>query len=191
MFEGIADTGLKMLGQDQDDDDDRVQALLGRWRAGIVTQAAWKLHAEGIVEAAVRDWLAQRCLVGGEGWVDGRMKFVGSPARCAAQNSRQILTRIPTVVQCSYTCASVEFVLSARVEFLLPARFYTLDSSHPCVWFICCSAVLIWSYWHGEPIVTKAWERVAIRDRSAFLKFLYSRMHSEKSLSLFEPPARM
>lgn len=125
VFEGIADTGLSML--DWEDDDDRVQSLLGRYRTAIATVAAWRLHALGHHAADVKDWLAERALTGGDGWVENRMAFISAPER----------------------------------------------------------AVLIWSYWYGEPAVRAAWERVEPGDQPAFLRYLYGRMHSLETVSAF------
>jgi hypothetical protein len=80
VFEGIADTGLRMLGW-IDSDDDRVLALLNRHRAGLGTQAAWRLHALEQPEEQVTDWLRAQSLVGGEGWVANRMGFITAPSR--------------------------------------------------------------------------------------------------------------
>eukprot|EP01043_Picozoa_sp_COSAG02_P076754 COSAG02_NODE_16462_length_1081_cov_1.059063_1_plen_128_part_00 len=46
-------------------------------------------------------------------------------------------------------------------------------------------AVLIWSYWHGEPNVASAWRAVDDCDRPEFLRWLYSRMHSTSSVAMF------
>ncbi len=81
-FEGIADNGMYLLDW-MTSDDDRLAELLTRYRAGIGTVAAWRLHAEGQGEAAVRDWLHNNALVGGEGWVDNRMRFITAPERSA------------------------------------------------------------------------------------------------------------
>lgn len=80
VFEGIADTGMAMVGWDEDPDD-RVQALLTRHRAGIGTVAAWMLHVEGRPESEVFDWLLGAALVGGEGWVRNRLDFIRAPER--------------------------------------------------------------------------------------------------------------
>jgi hypothetical protein len=64
-------------------DDDRLAELLTRYRSGIGTAAAWRLHAEGWAEGQVRDWLRANALVGGEGWVDNRMRFISAPQRSA------------------------------------------------------------------------------------------------------------
>ncbi len=125
-FEGIADNGLVALDW-FDSDDDRVQALMNRYRAGIGTAAAWKLHAKGQSASQVTNWLHQHALTGGEGWVDNRMAFLNAPAR----------------------------------------------------------AVLIWSYWWGEPSVTPVWERVSPERRPDFIRYLYGRMHSRQTVAMF------
>jgi hypothetical protein len=79
-FEGIADNGL-MLIEWIEDDDDRLQGLLGRYRSAIGTGAAWRLHALDWPEEQAADWLRRQNLAGGEGWVAGRMRFISAPAR--------------------------------------------------------------------------------------------------------------
>lgn len=81
-FEGIADNGLRML-EWFDGDDDRFSAIMTRYRAGIGTAAAWRLHALGWPEAQVEEWLRAQSLIGGEGWVANRMGFIAAPQRCA------------------------------------------------------------------------------------------------------------
>ena len=127
IFEGIGDSGLIMLDW-MESDDDRVQALMNVYRAGIGTEAAWQFHALGWPAARVAESLAARSLVGGQGWVDNRVKFIQSPSR----------------------------------------------------------AVLIWSYWWGQRVVTRAWQRIGAYRRDEFLHFLYGRMHSNASIELFE-----
>lgn len=80
VFEGIADAGLEMIDW-IDSDDDRVQSLMTRYRAGIGTGAAWRLHGLGWSEDDATDWLRGRALLGGEGWVLNRMAFIRAPAR--------------------------------------------------------------------------------------------------------------
>lgn len=126
VFEGIADAGMEIADWIEDDDD-RLQALLNRYRAGIGTVAAWRLHAEGEDAGRVSDWLRAHALVGGEGWVQNRMSFIGAPSR----------------------------------------------------------AVLIWSYWWGEPTVSEAWREIDDARRPAFLRYLYGRMHSNRSVRMF------
>jgi hypothetical protein len=125
-FEGIADNGLRVIDWIESDDD-RLAALITRYRSGIGTAAAWRLHQLGWPAAQVAGWLRMQSLVGGEGWVANRMRFIAAPQRCA----------------------------------------------------------LIWSYWRGEASVAPVWERVAPDRRSAFLRFLYGRMHSPQSVAMF------
>ena len=79
-FEGIADNGLVMLDWIETDDD-RFQSLMSRYRAGIGTAAAWKLHALNEPAEKVTDWLRSVNLAGGEGWVKNRMRFLTAPQR--------------------------------------------------------------------------------------------------------------
>lgn len=127
IFEGIGDSGITMLDW-METDDDRFQALMNAYRAGIGTEAAWQFHALGWPAPRVADSLAERSLVGGPGWVANRVKFIQSPAR----------------------------------------------------------AVLIWSYWWGERVVTGAFRRTGADRRADFLRFLYGRMHSNASIEMFE-----
>lgn len=126
VFEGIADTGMRMIGWNEDDDD-RLQELMNRYRSAIGTGAAWRLHALGWSRARATDWLRERALVGGEGWVRNRMAFIDPPGR----------------------------------------------------------AVLIWSYWWGEPVVAEAWCDVAPDRRDDFVRYLYGRMHSNRTVGMF------
>jgi hypothetical protein len=79
-FEGIADNGMYVIDW-VTSDDDRLAELLTRYRAGVGTGAAWRLHSLGWEEGRVRDWLREVGLVGGEGWVDNRMRFISAPQR--------------------------------------------------------------------------------------------------------------
>jgi len=81
-FEGIADNGLRVLDW-LDGDDDRFSALMTRYRAGIGTAAAWRLHTLDWPADQVTEWLRERTLVGGEGWVANRMRFIEAPQRYA------------------------------------------------------------------------------------------------------------
>lgn len=79
-FEGIADNGHFLLNW-FDEPNDHIGHILSRYRSGIGTAAAWKLHAEGQSEEQVREWLRGVALVGGDGWVENRMKFIAAPSR--------------------------------------------------------------------------------------------------------------
>ena len=81
-FEGIADCGMDIIGW-HSELDDRLGALLARYRSGLGTRAAWRLHAEGWEPARVREELLRDALVGGEGWVDARMRFISRHDRAA------------------------------------------------------------------------------------------------------------
>lgn len=125
-FEGIADNGMQVLDWIESDDD-RLMALMNRYRAGIATSAAWQLHARSQSLQQVTDWLRAQSFIGGEGWIANRMGFIAAPERCA----------------------------------------------------------LIWSYWHGESSVTPVWERVPRERQPEFLRYLYGRLHSPQSVTLF------
>jgi hypothetical protein len=81
-FEGIADHGMAVIGWDQTPDD-AVSDVLGRYRTGLATRAAWRLHAEGWAPDRVRDELQRDGYTGGEGWVDNRIRFISRPDRAA------------------------------------------------------------------------------------------------------------
>ena len=127
VFEGIADNGLRMLNWIESDDD-RLQAVMNHYRAGIVTGAAWRMHALGLSKEEVSTWLRTQTLVGGEGWIANRMNFISAADR----------------------------------------------------------AVLIWSYWWGEPVVSRVWERIPADRRAEYLTFMYDRIHSNDSIAMFE-----
>lgn len=125
-FEGIADNGLHMIDW-VENDDDRVQAAMSAYRSAIGTTAAWKLNALHEPVEEVTDWLRAASLAGGEGWVQGRIRFLTGSAR----------------------------------------------------------AVLIWSYYEGEPSVRRVFDRVPVRRRPEFYEYLYGRMHSPQSVDMF------
>lgn len=127
VFEGIADTGMAMIGWDESLDD-RLQGLMNRYRSAIGTGAAWRLHGLGWSREAATDWLRDQAVTGGEGWVRNRMAFIEAPSR----------------------------------------------------------AVLIWSYWYGEPTVREAWNAAVETGRKDdFVRYLYGRMHSNRTVEMF------
>jgi hypothetical protein len=125
-FEGIASAGLKIIHWEETDDD-RVSALMGRYRSGLGTAAAWRLYALGWTKEKVVDWLRSVSLVGGEGWAANRMGFISKPSRAA----------------------------------------------------------LISSYWWGTQVVAPAWESAPVDRYPEFLRFLYGRMHSNRTVAMF------
>lgn len=78
-FEGIADSGLALLGAGTEAD--RAANLVGRYQMGIATAAAWRYHAEDHDEEAVHDWLAEQAIYGDEEWVRSRVGFLTAPER--------------------------------------------------------------------------------------------------------------
>jgi hypothetical protein len=81
-FEGIADAGIEMIRW-AEDDDDRVQMLIGTIRSALGTAASYRLHTLGQNADAVREYLRANAFTGGEGWVSNRMGFISDPARSA------------------------------------------------------------------------------------------------------------
>lgn len=81
-FEGIADNGQYVIDWVQNDDD-RLSTLLGRYRSGLGTAAAWRLHALHWSEEDTVQWLRSRSLIGGEGWAANRIRFISAPQRAA------------------------------------------------------------------------------------------------------------
>jgi hypothetical protein len=81
-FEGIADSGIEFIDWVLDGDD-RVNAVLTELKAALGTRASYMLHREGLSASSVEEWLRKQALVGGEGWVSNRMRFIGKPSRSA------------------------------------------------------------------------------------------------------------
>lgn len=81
-FEGIADVGMSVIGWDLDLDG-KLAALLAEYRSGLGTRAAWRLAVDGWTPAHAKDELAHDALVGGEGWVENRIRFISRPDRAA------------------------------------------------------------------------------------------------------------
>lgn len=47
-------------------------------------------------------------------------------------------------------------------------------------------SALIWSYWRGDQAVFGVWNRVAPQDRARFFDYIYTRLHTPQSMSLFQ-----
>jgi hypothetical protein len=52
-------------------------------------------------------------------------------------------------------------------------------------------AALIWSYWWGVQAVAPAWEEVPEARRPAFIEYLYGRMHSIRTVGMFDGEGRL
>jgi len=78
-FEGIADSGLALLGSASETD--RAANLVGRYQMGIATAAAWRYHAEDWSEQDVHEWLSDQAIYGDEEWVTSRVGFLTAPER--------------------------------------------------------------------------------------------------------------
>ena len=81
-FEGIADASMEFIDW-VEDDNDRVMALLGELRAALGTAASYQLHALKKHFSEVESWVRSNTLIGGEGWVASRMRFVDDSSRSA------------------------------------------------------------------------------------------------------------
>jgi hypothetical protein len=81
-FEGIADMGIHFLDW-VESDDDRAYALLSTLRSASGTVSAYQMHTLGWGRERMLTWLRPYALVGGEGWLNSRMRFVEDPARAA------------------------------------------------------------------------------------------------------------
>ena len=47
-------------------------------------------------------------------------------------------------------------------------------------------AVLIWSYWWGQPTVAAKWNEVANGAQDDFVRYLYGRMHSNRTVEMYD-----
>lgn len=81
-FEGIADASMEFIDW-VESDDDRVNALLGELKSALGTASSYRLHTLGQSQQEVESWLRQYALVGGEGWIQNRMRFIQDTARSA------------------------------------------------------------------------------------------------------------
>jgi len=81
-FEGIADAGLEFIDWIKDDDD-RVMLLLSELKSSLGTAASYRLHELKMPASEVESWVRSNTLVGGEGWVASRMRFISDTSRSA------------------------------------------------------------------------------------------------------------
>jgi hypothetical protein len=81
-FEGIADAGLEFIDWIKDDDD-RVMLLLSELKSSLGTAASYKLHEMKMPASEVENWIRSNALIGGEGYVTSRMRFISDTSRSA------------------------------------------------------------------------------------------------------------
>ena len=81
-FEGIADAGIEFISWIENDDD-RLMLLLSELKSALGTAASYRLHERKQTPQTVEAWLREQALVGGEGWVANRMRFISDLSRSA------------------------------------------------------------------------------------------------------------
>ncbi len=81
-FEGIADAGIEFIDW-VEDDDDRVCAILGELKSALGTASSYQMHTLKHSDKEVESWLREHALVGGEGWIQGRIRFIKDTSRSA------------------------------------------------------------------------------------------------------------
>ena len=81
-FEGIADMGSRLLGWDQDEDD-RIFAVLSDIKSAMGTASSYQKNVLGWSDEQIRAYMLQWPMIGGEGAVRSRLRFVGDPSRAA------------------------------------------------------------------------------------------------------------
>ena len=81
-FEGIADAGLEFIDW-METPDDKVNAVIGQLRSALGTASSYQMHTLKKSDKEVEDWLRAHTLVGGEGWIQGRMRFIRDTSRAA------------------------------------------------------------------------------------------------------------
>ena len=80
-FEGLADAGGRLLCWTSPED--VTASLIYRYQTGLCTVAAHGLHTEGWTRDRAREYLAERILIGGPGWIDHRLAYIGARGRGA------------------------------------------------------------------------------------------------------------
>lgn len=81
-FEGIADMGMRLLGWDQDEDD-RIFAVLSDIKSAMGTASSYQKNVLHWSDAQIADEMRKWPMIGGEGAVRSRLRFVGDPSRAA------------------------------------------------------------------------------------------------------------
>jgi len=81
-FEGIADTSMEFIDW-VENDDDRVCEILRNMKSAIGTTSSYFMHALNWEDKKIEDWLRKVALVGGEGAIQSRMRFIKDTSRSA------------------------------------------------------------------------------------------------------------
>jgi hypothetical protein len=81
-FEGIADVGMSVIGWDRDLDG-QLCNLLARYKSGLGTRAAWRLAVDKWTPEQTKDELRRDGYIGGEGWIESRIRFISRSDRAA------------------------------------------------------------------------------------------------------------
>ena len=81
-FEGIADMGTRLMGWNTTDDD-RVFEILSDMKSAMGTVSSYQMNVLHWSEAQIRDYMMRWPMLGGEGAVKSRLRFVGDMSRAA------------------------------------------------------------------------------------------------------------
>ena len=81
-FEGIADMGTRLIGWKQDDND-AVFEILSEIKSAMGTASSYQMNVLHWTPEQIRDYMAKWPLLGGEGAIKSRLRFVSDPSRAA------------------------------------------------------------------------------------------------------------
>ena len=81
-FEGIADMGMRLIGWDQDPDD-KIFSVLSDIKSSMGTASSYQKNVLMWSDEQVRDYMLKWPMIGGEGAVRSRLRFVGDSARAS------------------------------------------------------------------------------------------------------------
>ena len=81
-FEGIADMGTRLMGWIKDDND-KIYEVLGDIKTALSTVAPFQAHVLGWNKDQIRQYLERWPLLGGEGALNSKMRFVDDPTGAA------------------------------------------------------------------------------------------------------------
>ena len=81
-FEGIADMGTRLLGWSATEDD-KVFEILSDMKSAMGTVSSYQMNVLHWTESQIRDYMMRWPMLGGEGAVKSRLRFVGDMSRAA------------------------------------------------------------------------------------------------------------